>query len=101
MFGKRKRVEKSVERGEGQRAHATILKATKFLPGQGAGDMVQIGGTYRVTVRVEPGYASPYEAHLTMHATHISEEPHEGDRIPVLVSGDDVVWDREEGRREH
>ena len=95
MFGKRQKLEKRVERGEGRRAYATILHTTKFLPGQGldVGGNGQIGGTYRVKVRVEPDAEPAFEAHVTMHVTSLSLQPREGERIPVLYSGEKVAWD--------
>src|SRR3954453_8866680 len=92
MFGKRQRLEKKVEHGEGRRAYATVLKVTRILPGQMA-PRAKLDGTFRVTARVEPEGEAWFEARFTVHVTHLTTVVREGERIPVIYSGDKVVWD--------
>ena len=101
MFGKGKRLEKKVERGEGRRASAEVLKVTTVLPGSTPYAIQAQTGTFRLTLRVEPDDEPAFEAHTTIHVSRIGERPNEGDRIPVFVSGQDVAWDHETSQHEH
>ncbi len=92
MFGKRKRLESKVEQGEARRAHATVLKVTRILPGQMA-PRAKLDGTFHVTARVEPEGEAWFEAHFNVHVTHLTTVVREGERIPVIYSGDKVAWD--------
>jgi hypothetical protein len=101
VFNKRKRLEKKVEHGEGRRAHATILHVTKLLPGSAPIGTGAMGGTFRVKVQVEPAGEPAFEAHVSMHIDTMAHQPREGQRIPVIYSGESVVWDKETDKVEY
>jgi hypothetical protein len=93
MFGKRKRLESKAEHGDASRGYATVLHVSRVI-----GPIVNsaaVGGTFRVKVSVEPALGEAFETHMTVRTDSVSLTPHEGERIPVLYSGDSVVWDEE------